>query len=180
MRIRIDHADTIEEVLKVFRGFLWFAKRNQKSGKNYIKQIRHLGYMKYKFFDHTADAKFRAYGKTIEEKFANAGVAMTAIMFNPKEIKNDIQKEINTSGKDMKQLLYNFLEELLFLMDTEKFILKSAEKLKITQNKKGFSLSGVLKGSRWKESYEQQGQVKAATYAEMEITDEYVQVVVDI
>lgn len=136
--------------------------------------------MKYKFFDHTADSKFRAYGKTLEEQFANAAEAMTSIMFKVNELKDDKKHAIYVKAKDEKQLLYLFLEEILFLMDTKKFICKSVDKIKIKKVKSGFELKATVDGCSWKESFEQKSEVKAATYAEMEITKEYVQVVVDI
>jgi len=32
--------------------------------------------MRFKFFKHTADVEFEAYGKTIEEAFENAAIAL--------------------------------------------------------------------------------------------------------
>ena len=43
--------------------------------------------MKYKFFNKTADIKFQAYGKNLEEAFINAALAMTSIMIDYKLIK---------------------------------------------------------------------------------------------
>ena len=75
--------------------------------------------MKYKFLKHTADVKFQAYGKTLEESFANAALAMFSVMTDVKKIKPIIKKEFNMKGIDQKQLLYKFLEEFLFLMDAK-------------------------------------------------------------
>ena len=41
---------------------------------------------KYEFFDKTADAKFKAYGVTLEECFSNALEAMNSIVFKIEEI----------------------------------------------------------------------------------------------
>ena len=77
---------------------------------------------KYEFFEHTADAKFRAYGKNIGEQFSNAAIALIAVMFDPEKIEEKITKSVTIKGNDLKSLLYNFLEELLYLIDTELFI----------------------------------------------------------
>ena len=90
--------------------------------------------MKYEFFEHTADAKFRAYGKDLNEQFVNAALAMTSILFDPKKVKSKIKKEIKIKGLDQKSLLYNLLEELLYLMDTEFFLLNKVSNLKIKDN----------------------------------------------
>ena len=38
--------------------------------------------MKYKFFPHTADTLFEAYGRTLEEVFENSALAVESIMVN--------------------------------------------------------------------------------------------------
>ena len=40
--------------------------------------------MKFKFLEHTADAKFQAFGKNLEETFANAALALTKLMTDSK------------------------------------------------------------------------------------------------
>ena len=74
---------------------------------------------KYKFFEHTADAKFQAYGKSVEEAFSNAALAMFSVITDTNKIKKKVKKGIEARGHDRKSLLYNYLEELLFLIDTE-------------------------------------------------------------
>jgi len=122
--------------------------------------------MKYKFLEHTADAKFQAFGKTLEEAFSNAALAMFSIMIEPSKVKNKIKKEFEVTGKDKKSLLYKFLEEILFLLDTEGFVLNKVEKLEISENK----LKAVLAGDNIK-SYKLSGDVKAVTYNDMEIKE---------
>lgn len=132
--------------------------------------------MKYKFLEHTADAKFQAFGKTLEEKFSNAALAMFSIMVDTKKVKPLIEKKINIKGEDKKSLLYNFLEELLFLLDTKLFLLNKVKKIKIENN----SLKAIVVGDSVKEEYKLSGEVKAVTYNDMEITNTFVQVVVDL
>ena len=66
--------------------------------------------MKYKFLKHTADVKFRAYGKTLNECFENSALAMFDSMY-PEKIKSVKSKNIRVKGKDLESLLYNFLEK---------------------------------------------------------------------
>ena len=135
--------------------------------------------MKYEFFDHTADAKFRAYGKTVEEAFSSAAEAMTAVMVKPESIDKKIRKEISAEGEDKKSLLYDFLEQLLVLLN-EGFFLNSVEKIEI----KGKVLKATVVGDSYKKKYDINCEVKAITYHEMEVKklkDRYmVQVIVDI
>ena len=135
---------------------------------------------KFKFFEHTADAKFQAYGKTLPESFSNAALAMMSIMVDYETVENVITKEITTKGNDEMAILYNFLEELLFLLDTEGFLLHKVEEISIDNGK----LSATVVGDTDIDRYELLGEVKAVTYNEMEIVekkdDVMVQVVVDL
>ena len=45
--------------------------------------------VKFKFLEHTADAKFQAYGKNMEEAFSNAALAMFSIITDTKKIKKN-------------------------------------------------------------------------------------------
>lgn len=136
---------------------------------------------KFEFFEHTADAKFRAYGKNLEEAFANAALAMTSIMAGSGKIKPKIKREIKVEGDDTKALLYKFIEEFLFLLDTENFLLSEVKDVKITKGKKNYALTAKAYGDK-AGNYKTHGDVKAVTYNEMEISEKpvYVQVVVDI
>ena len=67
----------------------------------------------------------------MEEAFSNAALAMFSIITDTKKIKKNLKKGIEAKGHDLKSLLYNYLEELLFLIDTENFLLNHIEELKI-------------------------------------------------
>lgn len=138
---------------------------------------------KFKFLEHTADAKFQAYGKTMEEAFSNAALAMFSVITDIKKIRKEIKKGIEAKGHDLKSLLYNFLEELLFLIDTENFLLNHVEELVIHKKEKEYFLEAIAVGDK-AEGYETNGDIKAVTYNEMEIKEEkdkvMVQVVLDL
>ncbi|MFH1209434.1 MAG: archease [archaeon] len=136
--------------------------------------------VRYKFLEHTADAKFQAFGKTIEEKFSNAALAMFSIMVDTAKVKAKIEKKVSIEGRDEKSLLYNFLEELLFLLDTEHFLLNKVKLIKIFKDKNKNRLDAIFTGDNEIKKYQLLGEVKAVTYNDMDINPEYVQVVVDL
>ncbi len=133
---------------------------------------------KFEYLEHTADIKFRAYGKDLEEVFSNSALAMTNAMFDSK-IKESISKKVSVKGKDNERLLFEFLEELLLLLDSEDFILSSVKSIKI----KDGSLEAEFIGDK-ASNYNIHIIVKAITYNEMFVKkekDKYVtQVVVDV
>jgi len=141
------------------------------------------GLKKYQFFDHTADAKFRAFGRSLEEAFTNAAYATVSLMWDRESIGKDIRKPVNVIGRDLEQLLVNFLEEILYLLDSQMFLLHSVEKIRIERKSEMYTLEGFFLGGKLGKDYQPYGNVKAITYDEIEIrtNDPYmVQVVVDV
>ena len=134
---------------------------------------------KFDVLEHTADGKFRAYGKNLEEQFGNSVLAMFSFMFNLDNVKAKIKKKIHLKGKDEKALLYNWLEEFLALLDIDAFIPSKIEEIRIKKTPDGFEINAIILGDSVGD-HDHIGSVKAMTYAEMEITDKYVQVVVDL
>lgn len=136
--------------------------------------------MRFKFLEHTADIKFQSSGKTLEEAFENAALALQEVITKKTKIKPKIKKTIKVSGKDYESLLYNFLEEFLFLLDAEDFILSKIIKLSITDN---YNLTAEVIGDK-ASNYKFSNDVKAITYNEMFIKKEkgrwVCQVVVDV
>lgn len=132
--------------------------------------------MKYKYLKHTADAKFQAFGKSLEEAFCNSAYAMINIICEQK-INEKIIKKIKIKGIDKKSLLYAFLEEILFLLNAKNFILGRVKKIEIKENE----IEAVFSGDDAK-NYKLNVDVKAVTYNDMFIKEKpfSVQVVLDI
>lgn len=118
---------------------------------------------KFEFLEHTADIKFRAYGKTMEKVFENTALAISSILSRTKKIKSIKKKVISfsISPNNEKLLLYNFIEELVYLLDAENFIICKA-KVSI----RGDKLSAVIYGDNAK-NYKDLNQIKSPTYHEM-------------
>ncbi|OGD19850.1 MAG: hypothetical protein A2W03_08145 [Candidatus Aminicenantes bacterium RBG_16_63_16] len=138
---------------------------------------------KFRFLEHTADAKFQAYGRTIEEAFANAALATASLMWDPGGIARKIQIPVSARGHDLEQLLVRFLGEILYLVESRFFLMGSAEEIKIEKHEAEYALEAVFWGDANSDAYETHGGVKAVTYNEMKITknDGYtVQVVLDV
>jgi len=137
--------------------------------------------MKYKFLKHTADIKFQAFGSSLEQAFENSALAMVNSMYSGKvRILAKIKKTIKVKGKNLESLLYNFLEEILFLLDSESFFVS---KLNVKINKTHTELTAEVYGDDAK-NYSIGLDVKAVTYNEMfvkKIKNKWVcQVVVDV
>ena len=130
---------------------------------------------KFEYLPHTADAKFKAYGKDIEEQFSNAAIATFSIMFDPNKVNSKIKKEVVLKTNKLTSLLYDWIDELLYFLDADRWFLSKIEKIEIKDNK----LTAVLWGDDYT-NYQTEGHVKGMTYSEMEINEEFIQVVVDM
>jgi len=133
---------------------------------------------KYKFLQHTADIKFQTYGKTLNEAFENVALAISNTLSRGEKIPSKKKKTIKAEGHDKESLLYDFIDELLYQLDAENFIVAKA-KVSI----KGNSLTAELSGDDVS-NHPDLDHIKAATYAEMYIKktkDGYeIQAVVDV
>ena len=135
---------------------------------------------KFKFIPHTADIEFQAFGNSLKECFENSALALKSIVFEGK-VKQSKKFKIKVNGKDLENLLYEFLEEFLVLIDSKDFLMSKIKILKFDSKK--FELEAEVKGDNIN-SYETEMHIKAITYHEMfvkKIRDKFIaQVVVDI
>ena len=138
---------------------------------------------KYKFFEHTADMKFQAYGTSLEEAFSNAALALTDVIVEVREVEQIIRKEITIESEDKKSLLYDFLEKFLYLMDAEHFVINKVLSLGIEKGKK-LKLIANVAGDIGLDKYSFKRHVKAVTYNDMIIDEKpgnvMIQVVLDL
>jgi len=102
--------------------------------------------MNYKFFDHTADVLFEAEGKSLDELFEVCGLATEETQVELKGIKPKIKKEIALEKDTIDMLLFDFLQELIFLKDA-KLLLFSKIKVFISEGKTN-KLKAVLEGEK--------------------------------
>jgi len=141
--------------------------------------------MKYKFLEHTADVKFQAFGKTLEESFSNASLALVETITKNVKIKPIVRKKITIAveGRGPEGLLYDFLEEFLFLLDAENFLLSKINKIEIEEKSGRYELVAEASGDL-ASKYKFSNDVKAITYNEMFVKKEknkfICQVVLDV
>ncbi|MBO8174541.1 MAG: archease [Thermococcus sp.] len=124
---------------------------------------------KWEHYEHTADIGIRGYGRTLEEAFENVAIALFDVMVNVRKVEPKEVREIEVSGEDLYALLYNFLEELLILHDTEGLVFSDFE-VKIEKTKEGYKLKAKAYGEPLDyEKHEPKEEVKAITYHDMKI-----------
>jgi len=138
---------------------------------------------KFYFLNHTGEIKFRAIGRTFEEALVNSALATSSVMWDWEKVEKKIEYRVEVDGRDIKQLLVNFLEEILFLFDSQRFLLCSVENIRIKKKKSRHLLEAIFVGDKLHKKYRTKGNVKAITYSEMKIgrNDHFIiQVVLDV
>ena len=122
--------------------------------------------MKFKTLEHTADIKFQVEANNLEELFDGVAQVFSHQITRGVKISGNLKKKIKLEGKDNEEILYKFLDELIFFLDANGFLVSSA-KVKITKiNSARKKLEGVLLGTD-ASKYNGLDHIKAATYAEM-------------
>jgi SHS2 domain-containing protein len=136
----------------------------------------------FEMVGHTGDLKFKAYGENPEDLFNHCALALSYIFSRGKKIPATNRKEFNVSGEDYEALLYNFLEELIYLFDTKQFLVSKTE---ISINRgDDYELKVVAYGDSTLK-HKDLDAIKSPTYSEMyfkKIDDEHweAQIVLDV
>ena len=137
--------------------------------------------MSFEYKDHTADTIVYAKGVDLKEAFEQAALGTYQVMTDISLIKHKITKEVSIKSEDDKSLLYDWIDQLIFLFDTEFFISNkiSIQELSISDDQ--FVLKAILEGEEFDISrHSQKSEVKAMTYYFMEVGENYVEFTLDL
>ena len=117
----------------------------------------------------TADLLVDATGKTLGEAFAQIAFAMFNMMTPIAGIAEKEEFTLEANGTDLESLLFNLMDEFLFITDVEFLVPKSVH---ITVDHENLSAIAVCKGERFSAATHEVGiQIKAVTYHMMEIKE---------
>lgn len=119
----------------------------------------------WELFSHPADIGIRGVGPTKEEAFAQAAIALTAVITDPEKVLPQEVVEIVCFEQDDELLFMKWLSSLLYEMDTRGMLFGRFEIEPI---------EGGVRARAWGESvdverHEPAVEVKAATYAGLKV-----------
>ncbi len=121
------------------------------------------------FIEHTADIGIKITANSLDEIFKNAGYGMFKIICeNLEEVDCNEVVEGEISAEDKLELLYLFLEKLLFEFDTKAIILKCFD-VKVSKNTLKYKAMGEFYNSK---KHKIGTGIKSPTYHKMEIKNE--------
>ena len=101
-------------------------------------------------------------GKNEEELFLHILQAFLNIITKAEKIMQKIEIPLKMQGKNLDELIINFINELIYLKDT-KFQLFKSGSFKITFTKQGLSLYALLKGQKIGKKLPINADIKALT-----------------
>lgn len=73
-----------------------------------------------------SDICFEAYGKSLNQLFENSALALEEVMVETKSIEVQETRKLAVNAESLPDLLFRFLEELVFLKDTQQLLVKRA------------------------------------------------------
>lgn len=124
-------------------------------------------HMPYRFLEDVAiaDVALEAEGRTLVELFGQAALALTNTMVkNPEKIEQAVSRAFDIKAEDREMLLFNFLQELIFLKDAELLLFNRFD-LRISQRDSAWILEATVKGEKIApERHELLADVKAVSF----------------
>lgn len=124
--------------------------------------------MSYKSLEHATDAIFEVTASNLEEAFVVAARSVIETILDVDSIEEKQEKTLAVSGKDIRYLLYNWLEEIIILTITDGFAAKTVT-LKIEKDSE-YHIFANLKGEKIDiKKHHFKVEIKAPTFHEMEI-----------
>lgn len=124
----------------------------------------------FEYLDHTSDIIVRAHGKNLEEAFEQAAMALMNILVqNLQHVSQTTERRFNVSGASLEELLYRYLEEFLFIFDTERLVFSKVE-VSVNRGGSEFEANISAHGEKFNPAKHRPGiEVKAVTYHMMSI-----------
>jgi SHS2 domain-containing protein len=134
---------------------------------------------RFDLIEHTADIGLTAYGQNLAEAFSNAAYGLFSIITDLRKVKKVESRIIELEEKSSEDLLFEWLNHLIYLFDAEQILLKRCD----IQEFNGHKIKAVCYGEKVDLSHHQMKLgVKAATYYMLKVDPEknQVQVIFDI
>lgn len=135
----------------------------------------------FEYFEVTADVGIRAWGPDARAAFCQCALGVFNLMVSLPEVEAREAREVRASGEGYEPLLVNWINELLYLHDTEGFLARRVEIPAFDAS----GLRSLLHGEPLDPARHHPGLlVKAATFHQLAVTEEagrfVVRLIVDV
>ena len=124
--------------------------------------------MSYRTLDHTTDAVIEVTADNLKNAFEIAGISVIETILDISKVTENDKKIIQVKGKDLKYLLYNWLEEVIILTITDGF---AGKRIMVNISKdEEYKIDAEIFGETIDlKKHEFKVEIKSPTFHEMEI-----------
>lgn len=121
---------------------------------------------RFRILEHTADIGFEAFGSTLVEVFENAARALATLIADPAMVEPGEEVHIEVQGADPPDLLVNWLSEILFQHDAERWLFHDFR----VESLDDHAVTGIAWGEKIDQARHQTNlMVKAITYHQLSL-----------
>ncbi len=89
--------------------------------------------MSIRYLEHATDAFIEVKGNSLEQAFLKAGESVIDTTLDMSSVQEKEKKALKVTGRDLRYLLYNWCEEVIYMLITEGFAIARLE-LAISKN----------------------------------------------
>ena len=127
--------------------------------------------MSYKYLEHATDALIEVKAKTLEEAFVVAGKSVVETIIDLNNIQEIEEKNIKVKGRNLLNLLYNWLEEIVTITITDGFAIRNFS-VSIKKNKECQIVSKISGEKLDLKKHNFKVEIKSPTFHLMEIKED--------
>ncbi len=107
----------------------------------------------YAHAPHTADVLIVARGRSLEEAFEQAALGVYEVITDTSKVEPRVERRVEDTGMDLYQLLYRWIEDLLYYTDSEGLVFSRFKVDEITRRGEGEEAEYVIKARAWGEPF---------------------------
>ena len=123
----------------------------------------------HRFLEHMSDVYVEAWGETLGEAYREAALALYETISSPEAAQPRVERTVEAEGRDLQELLYDWLEKLIVLFDVEGFLASNID-VEVEEAGEGWRLRARLRGEPYDPARHPHGtHVKGVTYHLMEV-----------
>ena len=130
----------------------------------------HKKSMSYKYLEHSTDAFIEVRAKNLEEAFSVAGKSVVETIIDSNNIQEIEEKNIKVKGRNLLNLLYNWLEEIVTITIADGFAIRNFS-VNIKKNKEYQIVSKVSGEKLDLKKHNFKVEIKSPTFHLMEINE---------
>jgi|TARA_Y100000815_G_C13154558_1_gene429286 SHS2 domain-containing protein len=127
--------------------------------------------LSYKYLEHATDALIEVKAKTLEEAFVVAGKSVVDTIIDLNNIQEIEEKNIKVKGRNLLNLLYNWLEEIVTITITDGFAIRNFS-VSIKKNKECQIISKISGEKLDLKKHNFKVEIKSPTFHLMEIKED--------